>query len=251
MEVSEPRRGQRFAFVMDTRLCDACMPCRRRRHARHRGDFLAEDAELARGYGHLTAGQRYRLRRSARSGAWCSRISQRYLIRAGTATRRLAVFDGDPHRRGSDLIPVPKRGLMMSQPLAAGAGLGGAHAGSSRRSIGRLRAIPGRHRGKTEVRPSPCGGNHPPPATPKRDGEFRHDPARVVPRHAWLEGSSQNRCEAGRVLAQQLQHHRGRDDVVVLALPPWWGASVMRWPPRAVGLASSTPVSAKLAPRPA
>ena len=29
----------------------------------------------------------------------------------------------------------------------------------------------------------------------------------------------QNRREAGRVLAQQLQHHRGRDDVVVLALP--------------------------------
>ena len=57
-EVSEPRRGQRFAFIMDTRLCEAAfaladgadlMVCE--------STFLAEDADLADPYGHLTAGQ--------------------------------------------------------------------------------------------------------------------------------------------------------------------------------------------------
>ena len=57
-EVSEPRRGQRFAFVMDTRLCDAV-------HALADGadllviesTFLDADADLAEAYGHLTAAQ--------------------------------------------------------------------------------------------------------------------------------------------------------------------------------------------------
>ncbi|MEV5983741.1 ribonuclease Z [Streptomyces sp. NPDC052051] len=57
-EVSEVRRGQRFAFVMDTRLCDGV-------HALAEGcdllviesTFLDEDARLAADHGHLTAGQ--------------------------------------------------------------------------------------------------------------------------------------------------------------------------------------------------
>ncbi|WP_069172738.1 ribonuclease Z [Streptomyces griseus] len=57
-EVSEHRRGQRFAFVMDTRLCDGA-------HALAEGcdmlviesTFLDEDARLAADHGHLTAGQ--------------------------------------------------------------------------------------------------------------------------------------------------------------------------------------------------
>ena len=57
-DVSVPRRGQRFAFVMDTRLCDGV-------HALADGadllviesTFLAEDADLAHRYGHLTAAQ--------------------------------------------------------------------------------------------------------------------------------------------------------------------------------------------------
>jgi ribonuclease Z len=57
-DVSAPRRGQRFAFVMDTRLCDGV-------HALADGadllviesTFLAEDADLAHRYGHLTAAQ--------------------------------------------------------------------------------------------------------------------------------------------------------------------------------------------------
>ncbi|MET7761757.1 ribonuclease Z [Streptomyces sp. NPDC005336] len=61
-EVSEVRRGQTFAFVMDTRLCDGA-------HALARGcdllviesTFLDEDEPLAVEYGHLTAGQAARL----------------------------------------------------------------------------------------------------------------------------------------------------------------------------------------------
>ncbi|HEX7746813.1 MAG TPA: ribonuclease Z [Micromonosporaceae bacterium] len=57
-EVSEPRRGQRFAFVMDTALCDNV-------YALADGadllviesTFLDEDRDLAEHYCHLTAGQ--------------------------------------------------------------------------------------------------------------------------------------------------------------------------------------------------
>ncbi|MGW3286803.1 ribonuclease Z [Streptomyces sp. NPDC001002] len=65
-EVSETRRGQRFAFVMDTRLCDGV-------HALAEGcdmlviesTFLDEDEQLAVDHGHLTAGQAARVAREA------------------------------------------------------------------------------------------------------------------------------------------------------------------------------------------
>ncbi|WP_103543704.1 ribonuclease Z [Streptomyces sp. SM1] len=65
-EVSEVRRGQRFAFVMDTRLCDGV-------YALADGcdmlviesTFLDEDRELAVEVGHLTAGQAARVAREA------------------------------------------------------------------------------------------------------------------------------------------------------------------------------------------
>ena len=64
--VSEVRRGQRFAFVMDTRLCDGV-------HALAEGcdllviesTFLDEDEGLAAEHGHLTAGQAARVARDA------------------------------------------------------------------------------------------------------------------------------------------------------------------------------------------
>ncbi|MEU2897672.1 ribonuclease Z [Streptomyces sp. NPDC001273] len=65
-EVSEVRRGQRFAFVMDTRLCDGV-------YALADGcdmlviesTFLDEDRELAVEVGHLTAAQAARVAREA------------------------------------------------------------------------------------------------------------------------------------------------------------------------------------------
>ncbi|WP_396898723.1 ribonuclease Z [Mycolicibacterium sp.] len=112
-EVSEPRRGQRFAFVMDTRLCDAV-------YALADGadmlvieaTFLAEDAELACSYGHLTAGQ------AAQVAAECkvrrlvlTHFSQRYPDTSRYRDEAAAVFDGDLVI-AEDLtrIPVPKRG---------------------------------------------------------------------------------------------------------------------------------------------
>ena len=67
-EVSEPRRGQVFAFVMDTALCDAAfelaagadlLVCE--------STFLDRDEDLAEDYGHLTARQAGRI--AAEAGA--------------------------------------------------------------------------------------------------------------------------------------------------------------------------------------
>ena len=111
-EVSAPRRGQRFAFVMDTRLCDAV-------HALADGvdllviesTFLAEDAALARRYGHLTA------RQAASVAAECgvrrlvlTHFSQRYTDPARFAAEAAEVFDGELVV-AADLarVPLPPR----------------------------------------------------------------------------------------------------------------------------------------------
>jgi ribonuclease Z len=79
-QVSEPRPGQSFAFIMDTRLCDAAFAladgadmvvCE--------STFAEAEAALAREYGHLTAGQAGRI--AAESGARTlvlTHFSQRY-----------------------------------------------------------------------------------------------------------------------------------------------------------------------------
>jgi Metal-dependent hydrolases of the beta-lactamase superfamily III len=57
-QVSEPRPGQRFAFVMDTRLCDAAFALADRADMLVcESTFANAEAALARDYGHLTAGQ--------------------------------------------------------------------------------------------------------------------------------------------------------------------------------------------------
>ena len=56
-QVSEPRPGQRFAFIMDTRLCDAVFELADRADMLVcESTFAQADASLAREYGHLTAG---------------------------------------------------------------------------------------------------------------------------------------------------------------------------------------------------
>jgi ribonuclease Z len=96
-DVSVPRPGQRFAFVMDTRLCDGVF-------ALAEGvdllviesTFLDADAALARDYGHLTAAQ------AARVAAECgvrrlvlTHFSGRYPDPARFHDEAAAVFDGD------------------------------------------------------------------------------------------------------------------------------------------------------------
>jgi len=96
-DVSVPRRGQRFAFVMDTRLCDAV-------YALAEGvdllviesTFLTEDEQLARTYGHLTA------RQAGSVAADCgvrtlvlTHFSQRYSDPARFAAEAGEVFGGE------------------------------------------------------------------------------------------------------------------------------------------------------------
>jgi ribonuclease Z len=111
-EVSAPRRGQRFAFVMDTRLCDAV-------YALADGvdllviesTFLSEDEALAREYGHLTA------RQAASVAAACgvrrlvlTHFSQRYADPARFGAEAADVFDGEVVV-AEDLarVPMPPR----------------------------------------------------------------------------------------------------------------------------------------------
>jgi ribonuclease Z len=111
-EVSEPRRGQRFAFVMDTALCDAV-------YALADGvdllviesTFLATDEALAHEYGHLTA------RQAASVAAECgvrtlvlTHFSQRYADPEQFGREAATVFDGEIVV-AADLtrIPVPQR----------------------------------------------------------------------------------------------------------------------------------------------
>jgi ribonuclease Z len=111
-DVSEARPGQRFAFVMDTRLCDAV-------YALAEGadllviesTFLHEDAALATDYGHLTAKQAARV--AAESGVRrlvLTHFSQRYTDPERFATEAAEEFSGDIVV-ASDLarIPVPPR----------------------------------------------------------------------------------------------------------------------------------------------
>jgi ribonuclease Z len=113
-EVSAPRRGQKFAFIMDTRLCEAAfelaedadlLVCE--------STFADADAALADDYGHLTAGQAGQI--AAAAGARrlvLTHFSQRY---ADTALAQLrhdaaAAYDGDIVLAADlDLVPVPPR----------------------------------------------------------------------------------------------------------------------------------------------
>jgi ribonuclease Z len=110
--MSEPRRGQVFAFVMDTRLCDAALAladgadlvvCE--------STFLARDADLAAAYGHLTAAQAARV--AARAGARqlvLTHFSQRYPDDAEFAAEAGEIFPEVVVARDLDRVPLPPRG---------------------------------------------------------------------------------------------------------------------------------------------
>ncbi|MFJ3641778.1 ribonuclease Z [Streptomyces sp. NPDC090108] len=113
-EVSEVRRGQRFAFVMDTRLCDGV-------HALAEGcdllviesTFLDEDARLAADHGHLTAGQAAAVARDAGvRHLVLTHFSQRYSDPAEFERQaRAAGFEGElTVAHDLQRVPLPKRG---------------------------------------------------------------------------------------------------------------------------------------------
>lgn len=111
-EVSEVRRGQRFAFVMDTRLCPGAEALAEGADLLvAEATFLAADAQLAEQHGHLTAGQAAQL--AARAGVRTlvlTHFSQRYPDLAGHLAEARAHFDGELVV-AEDLarIPLPAR----------------------------------------------------------------------------------------------------------------------------------------------
>ena len=115
-QVSEPRPGQRFAFIMDTRLCDAAFELADQADMLVcESTFANAEAALARDYGHLTAGQAGQI--AARAGVGrlvLTHFSQRYESGAGrrsAAGRRGGGGLRRGRRGGRDLarVPVPPR----------------------------------------------------------------------------------------------------------------------------------------------
>jgi ribonuclease Z len=116
-EVSESRTGQKFAFVMDTRLCDAAFELAQDADMLVcEATFANVDAALADEYGHLTAGQAGRV--AAEAGARLlvlTHFSQRYGSGGSGDMDRFAseaaeAFDGDiVIANDLDRIPVPRR----------------------------------------------------------------------------------------------------------------------------------------------
>jgi ribonuclease Z len=111
-QVSEVRRGQRFAFVMDTRLCDAVFDLADGVDLLViESTFQSQDAEMATRFGHLTAEQagqvaaRCRVRRLV-----LTHFSQRYPDPARFHAEAARYFDGEIVV-ATDLlrIPVPCR----------------------------------------------------------------------------------------------------------------------------------------------
>jgi ribonuclease Z len=111
-EVSAHRPGQRFAFVMDTRICDGVLALAEGADLLViESTFLHEDVELAARYGHLTARQAGRV--AARCGVRrlvLSHFSQRYPDPERFREEAAAVFDGDLLVAADlDRVPVPPR----------------------------------------------------------------------------------------------------------------------------------------------
>ena len=111
-EVSEPRPGQVFAFVMDTRVCDGVYELAANADMLViESTFLTAEAALAAEHGHMTARQAATV--AAESGVRSlvlTHFSQRYTDLTEHESEAREVFAGELHI-AEDLmrIPVPKR----------------------------------------------------------------------------------------------------------------------------------------------
>ena len=113
-EVSEPRRGQRFAFIMDTRLCDAAFALADQADMLVcESTFADTEAALAEEYGHLTARQAGRIAEEAGARLLVlTHFSQRYDPGDGQrlAGEAASTFGGEVVlARDLSRIPVPAR----------------------------------------------------------------------------------------------------------------------------------------------
>jgi len=111
-DVSVPRRGQRFAFIMDTRLCDAAFELAQDADlVVCEATFLSRDARLAEDYGHLTAAQAARIASESGAGRLVlTHFSQRYGDDAAPfLDEARAIFDDVIAVRDLDRVPLPPR----------------------------------------------------------------------------------------------------------------------------------------------
>jgi ribonuclease Z len=109
--MSEPRRGQIFAFVMDTRVCDGALALAEGADLLIcESTFLECDADLATSYGHLTAAQAARIATDAGARRLVlTHFSQRYPDDAGFVAEAGEIFPDVLVARDLDRVPVPPR----------------------------------------------------------------------------------------------------------------------------------------------
>ena len=113
-QVSEPRPGQRFAFIMDTGLCDAAFELADRADMLVcEATFADAEAALAHEYRHLTASQAGRIAAESRARLLVlTHFSQRYDIQDSQrlASEAASAFGGEVVlARDLARIPVPAR----------------------------------------------------------------------------------------------------------------------------------------------
>lgn len=110
-DVSVPRPGQSFAFVMDTRVCKNAVELARGVDMLVcESTYLSQDADKARENGHMTAAEAATIAREAGARLLVlTHFSQRYTdIEAFVAEAR-AIHPESVAARDGDVIPVPKR----------------------------------------------------------------------------------------------------------------------------------------------
>lgn len=110
-DVSEARRGQVFAFVMDTRLCDAAISLAKGADiVVCESTFLSSDEVLARDYAHLTAAQAARVAREAGARELVlTHYSQRYSNESVFQAEARTVFADSRAARDLTRVEFPPR----------------------------------------------------------------------------------------------------------------------------------------------
>lgn len=110
-EVSEVRPGQSFAFVMDTRICDAAVGLARGVDmVVCESTYLSAEGALAERYGHLTAAHAGKIARDAGARKLVlTHFSQRYPDAAPLLEEAQAVFPNTVLAADLATIPLPPR----------------------------------------------------------------------------------------------------------------------------------------------
>jgi ribonuclease Z len=111
-EASEPRPGQAFGFVMDTRRCAAAVELARNADLLVcESTYLSSEAELAASYAHLTAEQAARIAMEAGARRLVlTHFSQRHEDEQAFAHEARRFFIDVHAARDLDRVPVPARG---------------------------------------------------------------------------------------------------------------------------------------------